>query len=68
MDKVKDKLKGGESRDDNKTSDVAGDSNKHPEGFGERLKEDEHKFHEYNLKEEKMEADDNIWGQGPKGA
>ena len=69
MEKMKDKLhKGDENKDgDGKASAGSGETKKH-ETFGERLKEDEHKYHEYALKEEKMEADDNIWGEGPKAA
>jgi hypothetical protein len=63
MEKIKDKLHKGDA---NKGESKPSDGSKKHETLGERLKEDEHKYHEYALKEEKMEADDNIWGEGPK--
>jgi hypothetical protein len=62
MEKMTDKLKGGESKEgENKGS---GEAKKEHEGLGERVKEDMHKMHEYDLKEEQKEASDDIWGGG----
>ena len=65
---MKDKLhKGGESNDgESKGSHKTGEATKEHEGVGKKVKEDLHKIHEYNLKEEKKEANDEIWGEGPK--
>ena len=68
MEKMKDKLHhGSESKKgESNGSGGTGEVKKEHHGLGETVKEDLHKFHEYNLKEEKKEANDDIWGRGPQ--